>query len=102
MVTGTGPLGCAPAEIAMRSKNGECASELQQAALIFNSDLAQLIQQLNIELGADVFVSADAFQMIMDFINNPQAFGLFCILYIYPTHIAYSYIYGKVSYPLEL
>jgi hypothetical protein len=78
MVTGTGPLGCAPAELATRSRNGECASELQQAVLIFNSELAQLIQQLNIELRAEVFVSANAFQNI------------------YPTRIAYSYVYRKV------
>ncbi|RVW18013.1 GDSL esterase/lipase [Vitis vinifera] len=29
-VTGTGPMGCVPAEHAMRSKNRECAAELQQ------------------------------------------------------------------------
>jgi hypothetical protein len=80
MVTGTGPLGCAPAELAMRSRNGECASELQQAAAVFNSNLVQLIQQLNRELKADVFVFANAFQMNIDFINNPQSFGLFCTI----------------------
>ncbi|WKA08782.1 hypothetical protein VitviT2T_026473 [Vitis vinifera] len=29
-VTGTGPMGCVPAKHAMRSKNRECAAELQQ------------------------------------------------------------------------
>ncbi|RVW74516.1 GDSL esterase/lipase [Vitis vinifera] len=29
-VTGTGPMGCVPAEHAMRSKNRECAAELLQ------------------------------------------------------------------------
>ncbi|XP_041004957.1 GDSL esterase/lipase At4g28780-like [Juglans microcarpa x Juglans regia] len=75
MVTGTGPLGCVPAELAMRSRNGECAEELQQAAGIFNPELVQMIKQLNSELGADVFVAANAFQMNMDFINSPQRFG---------------------------
>ncbi|KAF5482537.1 hypothetical protein F2P56_003095 [Juglans regia] len=75
MVTGTGPLGCVPAELAMRSRNGECAEELQQAAGIFNPELVQMIQQLNSDLGADVFVAANAFQMNMDFINSPQRFG---------------------------
>lgn len=83
MVTGTGPLGCVPAELAMRSRNGECAEEVQQAAGIFNPELVQTIQQLNSELGADVFVAANAFQMNMDFINNPQRFGLFFVPCIY-------------------
>lgn len=83
MVTGTGPLGCVPAELAMRSRNGECAEEVQQAAGIFNPELVQMIQQLNSELGADVFVAANAFQMNMDFINNPQRFGLFFVPCIY-------------------
>ncbi|KAG2719416.1 hypothetical protein I3760_03G265100 [Carya illinoinensis] len=75
MVTGTGPLGCVPAELAMRSRNGECAEELQQAAGIFNPALGQMLQQLNSEIGADVFVAANAFRMNMDFINYPQRFG---------------------------
>ena len=77
MVTGTGPLGCVPAELAMRSRNGECVPELQQASGIFNPQLAQMIQQLNSELGSNVFISANAFNMNMNFITNPQAYGLF-------------------------
>ncbi|XP_021910673.1 GDSL esterase/lipase At5g33370-like, partial [Carica papaya] len=30
LVTGTGPLGCVPAELAMRSRDGKCAAELQR------------------------------------------------------------------------
>ncbi|KAE8701397.1 GDSL esterase/lipase [Hibiscus syriacus] len=75
LVTSTGPLGCVPAELAMRSRNGECVPEIQQAANIFNPLLVQLIQQLNSQLGSDVFVSANAFSMNMDFISNPQRFG---------------------------
>ncbi|GMY06160.1 GDSL esterase/lipase At4g28780-like [Fagus crenata] len=75
MVTGTGPLGCVPAELAMRSRNGECVPELQRAAGIFNTGLVQMIQQLNRELGANVFVSANAFNMNMNFITSPQRYG---------------------------
>lgn len=75
LVTGTGPIGCVPAELAMRSRNGECSPELQQASDLFNPQLAQLLNQLNSEIGSDVFVSANAFEMNLDFINNPQAFG---------------------------
>ncbi|VVB11237.1 unnamed protein product [Arabis nemorensis] len=76
MVTGTGPLGCVPAELASsRSANGECAPEAQQAAAIFNPLLNQMLEGLNREIGSDVFVGANAFDMNADFINNPQQFG---------------------------
>lgn len=76
LVTGTGPLGCVPAELAMTgSRNGECAPRLQQAAAIFNPELVQMLRELNGEIGSDVFISADAFKMNMDFINNPTKFG---------------------------
>jgi phospholipase/lecithinase/hemolysin len=75
MVTGTGPLGCAPAELAQHSRNGECFADLQQAGDLFNPQLVQLLGQLNSEIGSDVFISANAFNMNMDFIGNPQAYG---------------------------
>lgn len=75
LVTGTGPLGCVPAELALRSRNGECAAELQRAASLFNPQLTQLIQQLNGEIGSDVFIAANTQQMHNDFISNPQAYG---------------------------
>ncbi|KAE8703988.1 GDSL esterase/lipase [Hibiscus syriacus] len=75
LVTSTGPLGCVLAELAMRSRNWECVPEIQRVANIFNPLLVPLIQQLNSQLGSDVFVSANAFSMNMDFISNPQRFG---------------------------
>ena len=78
LVTGTGPLGCAPAELAMTgSRNGECAPEPQRASQIFNPELFQMLQGLNREIGSDVFITANAFAMNTDLINNPQRFGLF-------------------------
>lgn len=75
LVTGTGPLGCVPAELATRSINGECAAEPLQAAQLFNPALIQMIQGLNQQLGSDVFVAANSMKMHTDFISNPQAFG---------------------------
>ena len=75
LVTGTGPMGCVPAELAMRSRNGECAVELQRAADLFNPQLVQMINGLNNEIGGDVFIAANAFRMHMDFISNPGAYG---------------------------
>lgn len=75
LVTGTGPLGCVPAELAMRSRNGECSAELQRAASLFNPQLVQMISQVNSEVGSNVFLGANTQQMSNDFISNPTAFG---------------------------
>ncbi|KAI6685077.1 hypothetical protein NL676_030990 [Syzygium grande] len=75
IVTGTGPLGCVPAERAQRSRNGECAEELQRAARLFNPQLIQIINDLNREIGSDVFVAANALEMSVNFITDPQAYG---------------------------
>lgn len=75
-MTGTGPLGCVPAELALRrSVNGRCDSELQRAADMFNPQLVQMLGELNGQFGSDTFVSANAFKMHMNYINNPEAFG---------------------------
>ncbi|XP_074321015.1 GDSL esterase/lipase LTL1-like [Silene latifolia] len=75
LVTGTGPMGCVPSEIAQRGRNGQCSQELMTAADLFNPQLVQLINNLNSDIGSPVFVSANAFRMHMDFISNPQAYG---------------------------
>lgn len=75
LVTGTGPLGCVPAELAQHSRAGECSVELQRAASLFNPQLVQMINGLNSQLGSDVFVAANAYEMHMDFISDPQAYG---------------------------
>uniref|UniRef100_A0A5B7A3T1 Putative GDSL esterase/lipase LTL1 isoform X1 n=1 Tax=Davidia involucrata TaxID=16924 RepID=A0A5B7A3T1_DAVIN len=75
LVTGTGPLGCVPAELAMRSRNGECAAELQRAASLFDPQLEQMINGLNTKIGTHVFIAANTREMHLSFINDPQAFG---------------------------
>ncbi|GAB2298549.1 hypothetical protein Dimus_032615 [Dionaea muscipula] len=75
MVTGTGPLGCVPSELAQRSLNGQCATEPARAARIFNPLLEEMLQGLNSELGSDVFVSSNTGEMQNDFIHEPQAYG---------------------------
>jgi len=74
-VTGTGPLGCVPSELAQRGRNGECAAELQQAAELFNPQLEQMLLQLNRKLGKDVFIAANTGKMHNNFVSNPQQFG---------------------------
>ncbi|KZV26939.1 GDSL esterase/lipase-like [Dorcoceras hygrometricum] len=76
LVTGTGPLGCVPAELAQHSRSGECAQELQHAASLFNPQLKKMLSQLNEEIGSNVFIAANTNQMHMNFISNPQNFGM--------------------------
>ncbi|TYI47823.1 hypothetical protein E1A91_D13G201100v1 [Gossypium mustelinum] len=75
LVTGTGPLGCVPAELAMRSPSGQCATELQQAAALYNPQLVEMVNGLNSQLGANIFISANTQQQTSDFISNPGAYG---------------------------
>lgn len=75
LVTGTGPLGCVPSEIAQRGRNGNCAEELQRAASLFNPRLVDTINRLNRNIGSNVFIAANAFKMHMDYITSPQAYG---------------------------
>ncbi|CAK7326588.1 unnamed protein product [Dovyalis caffra] len=75
LVTGTGPLGCVPAELAMRSTNGGCSAELQRAAALYNPQLESMILDVNRKIGRDVFIAADTHQMHNDFFSSPQSFG---------------------------
>lgn len=75
-MTGTGPLGCVPAELAMRGTNGGCSEELQRAAALYNPQLVQMVQELNREIGKNIFIAANTQQMHTDFISDPQAYGM--------------------------
>jgi phospholipase/lecithinase/hemolysin len=75
LVTGTGPLGCAPAILAQRSVNGECAAELMRAALLFNPALSAALDSLNARFGAGTFIAANAFRVHFDFVSDPAAYG---------------------------
>ncbi|KAJ1279990.1 hypothetical protein BS78_04G198000 [Paspalum vaginatum] len=75
IVTGTGPLGCVPAELALHSQNGECAAELTRAVNLFNPQLVDMVRGLNREIGADVFVTANTYRVNFDYLSDPQRFG---------------------------
>lgn len=74
-MTGTGPLGCVPAELALRSPSGKCSAELQRAATLYNPQLTEMIGQLNSLYRADIFVAANTRLMADDFVTNPRAYG---------------------------
>ncbi|KAK9062805.1 hypothetical protein SSX86_019995 [Deinandra increscens subsp. villosa] len=75
LVTGTGPIGCVPAELAQHSRDGSCATELQRAAELFNPQLQEMIDGLNSEIGANVFIGANIRQSSIDFISDPARYG---------------------------
>ncbi|KAL8188571.1 hypothetical protein R6Q57_029859 [Mikania cordata] len=75
ILMGSGPLGCAPAEMALHSKNGECAADLQAAAQLFEPQLVQMVQDVNEQFGEHVFITANTKLMHHDIITDPQAFG---------------------------
>lgn len=75
ILMGPGPLGCAPAERALHSLDGECATGLQAAADLFEPQLYQMVQDLNDEFGSHVFITANTKLMHKDIISDPQAFG---------------------------
>ncbi|KAK1431329.1 hypothetical protein QVD17_07786 [Tagetes erecta] len=75
IVMGTGPLGCAPAERMQHSLTGDCATDLQSAAALFEPKLTQMIQDLNTKYHADVFIAANTKLMHHDMITDPKAFG---------------------------
>ncbi|XP_057549137.1 GDSL esterase/lipase At4g28780-like [Amaranthus tricolor] len=76
LVTGTGPLGCVPGELATQgSANGECAPEPQQAGALFNPRLNRMLQNLNSKIGTNVFIASNTKGMLDNFIQNPRKFG---------------------------
>jgi len=87
IVTGTGPIGCAPAELAMRGKNGECSADLQRAAALYNPQLEQMIIELNNKIGSVVFIAANTALMHNDFITNPKAYGNFILIFSFLSSI---------------
>ncbi|KAE8662616.1 GDSL esterase/lipase [Hibiscus syriacus] len=73
LVTGTGPMGCVPAELAMRSPSGQCDTELQRAAALYNPQLVNMINELNSQHGSNIFIAANTQQQTTDF--NDPAYG---------------------------
>nr|XP_043617716.1 GDSL esterase/lipase At5g33370-like [Erigeron canadensis] len=75
LVTGTGPLGCVPAILALHSRGGECAADLQEAATLFNPQLINMVNSLNKKLGNTIFITIETHLLHVNMIDNPKAFG---------------------------
>lgn len=82
IVTGTGPLGCVPAELAQHSRNGECAAELNRTVDLFNPQLVSMVRALNRDIGAgDVFVTANTYRANFDYLANPRNYGTYWLVF---------------------
>ncbi|MCO5553625.1 hypothetical protein L7F22_007150 [Adiantum nelumboides] len=75
VVTSIGPIGCIPAVVARRSKNGECVEFVNNLARNFNVQLKLLVSQLNAQLSGSNFFYAETFDSIFEYRNNPQKYG---------------------------
>ena len=77
IVTGTGMIGCVPAELALHSLDGSCAVDLTRAGELFNPQLERMLTELNGEVGHDnVFIAANTNKISFDFMFNPQQYGI--------------------------
>ena len=84
LVTGTGPIGCVPGELASQgSRNGECAAGPTQAANLYNPQLTQMLRELNSQVGSNAFIASNTGRMLNDFVNNPRAYGKFYSFFLF-------------------
>ncbi|XP_065848312.1 GDSL esterase/lipase At1g71250-like [Euphorbia lathyris] len=66
------PLGCYP----IKRRNGsKCIKELNEAALLYNSQLKSLVDHMNQQFPDSHFVFVNSYHIIMDIINNHTSLG---------------------------
>ncbi|GLJ40658.1 hypothetical protein SUGI_0839510 [Cryptomeria japonica] len=75
VVAAAGPLGCVPAQRALRTLTGECDATLQSVAVLFNTGVRNIVDELNSQYGATIYTFADTFNMTLNIVNNPGAYG---------------------------
>ncbi|KAF9623575.1 hypothetical protein IFM89_003365 [Coptis chinensis] len=75
VLTGIGPLGCAPSQLSMSSGNDGCVQRVNNLAKIFNGRLLQMMKTLNASLPGSFFVYQDTYSFISELIKNPFRYG---------------------------
>ncbi|KAH6803775.1 SGNH hydrolase-type esterase superfamily protein [Perilla frutescens var. frutescens] len=71
---GVGPLGCIPSQ-RVKSRRGQCLSQVNLWVQQFNSKVKELIATLNSHLPSSQIIFADAYEPVLDLINNPSSYG---------------------------
>lgn len=87
---GLGPLGCIPSQ-RVKSKNGECLHQVNQYVKQFNSRVAKLLVSLNAKLPGAQLSLADSYQIVMDLVVNPKAYGNRSNLSLFKTVALWGY-----------
>jgi hypothetical protein len=93
LVTGVGPLGCVPAQLALRSVTGACDPELMRVPDMWNPQLTQILSELNNQYGSDVFIAVNADRMHMDIVMNPGRYGTYYRSRYYYDGIILHFVY---------
>ncbi|CAN8308185.1 unnamed protein product [Cochlearia groenlandica] len=76
VVMGLPPIGCAPYYLwKYRSRNGECAEEVNSMIMESNFVMRYTVDQLNRELPGASLIYCDVFQSAMDIIKNHHLYG---------------------------
>ncbi|KAK7388006.1 hypothetical protein VNO78_22806 [Psophocarpus tetragonolobus] len=76
VVANVGPIGCIPSQRDANPGAGDyCVAFPNQLAELFNSQLKELIPELNSNLEGSVFVYADVYQILTDILKNYVALG---------------------------
>ncbi|CAA3023787.1 GDSL esterase lipase 7-like [Olea europaea subsp. europaea] len=70
------PLGCAPRMLSMNVDRRGCASEVNMLVSEYNTRLEEKIVALNAELSGAHIIFCDVYRAIMEFVNNPQNYGV--------------------------
>ncbi|XP_075493636.1 GDSL esterase/lipase 7-like [Primulina tabacum] len=71
-----GPLGCIPHIIRQYKHSGPCVEKLNQMAIMFNLQLASLLQNLTSTLQGSSFILGQGHRLGYDAILNPSQYGL--------------------------
>lgn len=76
VLTNVGPLGCIPYRMTMQAtEKGSCVKEDNELVSGFNAALKGLVDELNGKHPKAKFVIADSFNVVMQIIKHPSAFG---------------------------
>jgi phospholipase/lecithinase/hemolysin len=80
------PIGCAPSELA----TGKCINKLQKLAQGFNAALKPVTEKLQKELPGSTILYVNAYDNVMNIINNPTHYGSYQTLQLpsSPLHMA--------------
>ncbi|KAJ7559268.1 hypothetical protein O6H91_04G076700 [Diphasiastrum complanatum] len=70
-----GPLGCIPSQISVHNSDGTCVEFINAYIRNYNAGLKSLVNQLNSDFPDAKFIYANAYDNVMNVVNDPAAQG---------------------------